>query len=132
MGKVFVEKKTSTSNSSKGIAIPTTVIEKPIEIIKEIVREVEVIKEVKVPEYITVIKEEKIEVPVFHEVVKEVEKIVEVPKIQIVEKPIYITKEVYNIEKYLKEVNLHNYTKKLLNITTVLLVISLIANIVLI
>ena len=128
--------KIGKSDSKKATAIPTQIVEKIVEVIKEV--------EVKVPEYITIIKEEKVEVPVFYEtirevrievpveVIKEIEKevIIEIPKIQIVEKPIIVTKEIYNIEKLIKEQNAHKQTQKKLYITTVGLAASILLNII--
>lgn len=129
MGKVSFNKKNDNPVKAVPALAAPTIIEKIVEVpvIKEVI--VEVVKEVKVPEYITVTKEEKIEVPVFHEVIKEIEKIVEVPKIQVVEKPVYITKEVYNIEKYRQEVIQKEAVQKRLNRCLMLLAVSILFNI---
>lgn len=128
MGKVSFNKKSGPIVEAIPVLASPSVIEKivEVEVIKEITKEV--IREIKVPEYITVIKEEKIEVPVFHEVIKEVEKIVEIPKIQIVEKPVYITKEVYNIEKHRQEVNAKQRVQKHLNYCIAALTLSILLN----
>ncbi len=93
-----------------------------VEVVKEVV------KEVLVPEYITVLKE--IEVPVMRDVerIVEIEKIIEIPKIQVVEKPIYITKEVYNVKYVIQEKQAHRSTKYKLRISCAALVLSLIVN----
>lgn len=108
--------------------------------IREIIKEVIVEKiveikvpeyiEVKVPDYITVIREEKIEVPVFHEVIREVEKIVEVPRIQVVEKPVEIIKEVYDISKLIQEKVAHKRTKTKLRFAYVAIAVMLIISMV--
>lgn len=131
MGSILINK---NKGSQKAIKMVAPIVEKPTEIIKEVPVEiekiVEVIKEieVKVPEYITVIKEERIEVPIFHEVIREVEKIVEIPSVRVVEKPIYITKEIVNIDKLIKEKQQHNITRKVLNVSIGLLVVSVCLN----
>jgi hypothetical protein len=126
MGTITIGKTDKSKPAKKAVKLPVQVVEKIVEVVKEI----EVIKEVEVPviEYVTVLKEEKVEVPVFHEVIREVEKIVEVPKIQIVKEPVYITKEVYNVEKIIKEQKAHKQTQKKLYLTTVALTVSVLLN----
>lgn len=115
--------------SNPDIFVPPASITPPspsIEIKTEII---EVIKEVKVPEYITVIKEVRVEVPVMTEVERIVEKIVEIPRIQVIEKPVYITKEIYDVNAVLLEKKAHGKTKRTMKAyaiaTAVLLVINI-------
>lgn len=104
------------------VEIKTQVVEVPVIVEKE------VIKEIKVPEYITVIKEVKVEVPVMMEVEKIVEKIIEIPKIQIVEKPITVTREIYDVKNVIREKQAHDRTKKRLHLAYTILAFSLLIN----
>lgn len=98
------------------VEIQTQVVEKIIEIIKE----------VQVPEYITVIKEIRVEVPVMIEVEKIVERIVEVPSIRIVEKPMPVIHEIYDVKGLLLEKKAHDRTKRKLHISMAICAFSLI------
>ena len=107
--EAFVPPQPQVSNPA--IRIETQMIEVPVIVEKE------VIKEIKVPEYITVIKEVKVEVPVMMEVEKIVEKIVEIPKEVIVEKRVEVVREVQNVITLIQEKRSHQRTKRHLKIT---------------
>lgn len=106
---------------------PTLEPQPTVEIQTQVVEKIiEVIREVKVPEYITVIKEVRVEVPVMMEVEKIVERIVEVPSIRVVEKPMPVIREVYDVTQVLLEKKAHDRTKRKLHITTIVLAFCLI------
>lgn len=105
---------------------PKVLVASPaIEIRTEIV---EVIREIKVPEYITVIKEVRVEVPVMMEVERIVEKIVEIPKIQIVKESVPVIHEIYDVTKVLLEKKAHDRTKRRLHLSYGILAFSLLVN----
>lgn len=122
MGKVRIGPKDNLE-----IAQTKTVIKQEPQIIEKIV-EVDRFIEVKVPEYITIYKEIPIEKIVEVEKILEREKIVEIPKIQIVEKPYEVVREVYDVSKVIREKQLHEKTKRKLNVVFVALAFSLIIN----